>query len=628
MCGFAVFQNHSTHNPTDEKLLDEVFRTIYLRGPDSKGRHYCKKSKIDFLHTRLAIQDLSKSGNQPMLNKEEKNILVYNGEIYNHLEIRESHFSANKSWSGHSDTETLYELLLNYGLDDTLLLIDGMFSFVYYDQGQNKIYAARDPLGQKPLYYSFFDQGFFIGSMIQSVLPILEVKPTIDLSAVERYFKFGFIPSPYTIYKNVFKLAANHILVYDLEKNSHHVYKAAFETQRILNSGQNFVSHMDFISEMTQAVNSTILSDVDISLLLSGGIDSSVVGSLLKNNKELMAYTAIFDDEMYSEEGAVSKFLEGTLLNHKFVDINENNTGEDIRKFVAFNGEPLADTSQIPANKLLLEVAKSSKVVITGDGGDEFFCGYERYLKVAKNWVVLERIPHAFRKIAANIIHFLINVAGLTIRKWGHILFRYRDLDLKLFKLALSLESSNLTECYENLLYSSNVKFSKLFLHKPSDKYLLPEEPSEIDPVGQFMNLDRKYFLPDKVLTKMDRICMMHSVENRTPFLSKSIIEFSNKFNTSDMYAAGKGKLHLRGLLEKIGVIVSNQKKSGFTPPLRDILSKEFELDFYPDSLEKSSISKIINVKYISRVYSQYLKGDRRNEDLLWRFLVFKIWLN
>jgi len=482
-------------------------------------------------------------------------------------------------------------------------------------------------MGQKPLYYSFFGEGFFIGSMIQSLLPIIKVEPAINLNALERYFKFGFIPSPYTIYENVFKLAANHILIYDLKLNSHFVYKAAFETQRVTKSSWSSIKTTNFVSEMTQAVKSILLADVEISLLLSGGIDSCVVGGILKNNEELKAYTAIFSNGMYSEEVAVSKFLAGTSLNHEFVKVNEADTGEDIRRFVSFNGEPLADTSQIPANKLLFEVAKNSKVAITGDGGDELFCGYERYLKVAKNWAAIERIPYPVRKFTALTMHGLVNCAGPTIRKWGHILLGYRDLDLKLFKLALSLESFNLIDCYENLLYSSTVDFQKLFTHRPSTKCLLHEEPSDLDPVSQFMNLDRKYFLPDKVLSKMDRVCMLHSVENRAPFLSKAIIELSNKFSSSEMHTAGKGKLHLRSLLEKISVTTSDQKKSGFTPPIREILCKDFELEFRPDSLESTSLSRFLKAKYVAKIYKQYLAGDRRNEDFLWRVLVFKLWL-
>ena len=418
MCGINGFYSKSLFNY--KNVIVKMNLAIAHRGPDTSGTWLDKDSGIVLGHQRLSIIDLSKAGNQPMRSNSGRFILTYNGEIYNHLEIRkelEKNNSINK-WRGYSDTETLIEAIDYWGIEKTLNKIDGMISFGLWDQKIRCLTLARDRIGEKPLYYGWQGKGnnavFLFSSELKALKVHPEFKGEINRDAIALQLRHNCIPAPHSIYKDIYKLLPGHYLQLkenDLKKNLLPSFRKYWSlTDRAINGNNNQLklSELEIQKELKKklqlSVKKQMISDVPLGAFLSGGIDSSTVVALMQSqiNHPVKTFTIGFDENDYNEAQYAKKIAKHLGTDHTELYVSPEQAMEVIPQLPSIYDEPFSDSSQIPTF-LVSQLAKQHvKVAISGDGGDELFCGYNRYIMSKKFWNILSLMPLPLRKILSS----------------------------------------------------------------------------------------------------------------------------------------------------------------------------------------------------------------------------------
>jgi asparagine synthase (glutamine-hydrolysing) len=419
MCGLTGFINspNSNYSSTTDLLhvLTNMLKTIQTRGPDSSGTWH--NNEIYLGHNRLSIVDLTEAGHQPMVSLSSRYVIAYNGEIYNTQELRlelHQNFSKNYPWRGHSDTEVILAMLDYYGLEQTLIKLVGMFALVIIDNLTKEIHLVRDHLGVKPLYYGIFNQIILFGSQIKSFIPHPAFKKELNEQAIALYFKYNYIPAPYAIYNNCYKLEPGQCITF---KNGVIIKKYNyFSMQNIVATGRanilnNSKEEIINIAEelLINSVNSQMLADVPVGVFLSGGIDSSLVAALAQqhSSKPIKTFTIGFNEPDYNEANFalnIAKHL-GTDHIEEYMPINK--AMDIIPEIPEYCDEPLGDASEIPTLLVSKLARKHVKVVLSGDGGDEFFAGYSRYLDVLTLRKLIKYCPRVFKNLGITTINLL-----------------------------------------------------------------------------------------------------------------------------------------------------------------------------------------------------------------------------
>ena len=431
MCGIAGIYSP---NKTREKITyiaSEMASAINYRGPDDSGVWADKNTNIALSHQRLSIVDLSSNGHQPMRSGCSRYTIVFNGEIYNHLEIRKS--LSFSSWKGGSDTETLLEAFENWGVEATLQKITGMFSFALWDSNNKKIYLSRDRMGEKPLYYGWSNGVFFFGSDLKSFTVHPSFVKTIDRDALAQFIRFSYVPTPKSIYQNISKLETGSLLTLDCDLHSIRInrpvrIKKYWSASHVINSlsdrRKEPIDDGELIKELEdklyKSVRQQMISDVPIGAFLSGGIDSSIIASLMQKavDKPIKTFTIGFNESDYNEAKHAKKVANILGTDHTELYIDPNAAIDVIPMLPDMYSEPFADVSQIPTF-LVSKMAKSSvTVALSGDGGDELFGGYNRYIWSAKVWKNIEKYPYYFRNMSSNIMSHMPPAA---INKFSNI---------------------------------------------------------------------------------------------------------------------------------------------------------------------------------------------------------------
>ena len=398
MCGISgIISNRDTRNISFLKDFNKILRH---RGPDGEGVWFSENFKTCFFHTRLAIQDLSSQASQPMISKSNRYVISFNGEIYNHLNLR--NLLPSVSWKSTSDTETLLELIDFFGVKEALEKVEGMFAFAVYDIKKNLIILAKDRFGEKPLYYGFYDNNFIFTSELK-VLKFLKSENNINTEALNYYFNYLSIPSPFSIYKNFNKLSPGSFICFNIKdlnnqivsKNPYYKKKQIIFDSAIKNNNYD-ESKSSLENILTQSINDMLIGDRPIGAFLSGGIDSSLVCALISKrlDKKIQTFTIGFENKAYDESIFSKKISETLGTEHNEHIFNDKDINEIIPKIPLVYDEPFSDSSQIPTY-LVSEIAKKKvTVALTGDGGDELFGGYNRYLLSNKYWPILNLTPY------------------------------------------------------------------------------------------------------------------------------------------------------------------------------------------------------------------------------------------
>lgn len=650
MCGISGYIDLSIRSSNDDlqSTVIKMGAALRHRGPDDSGVWVNSDAGIALIHRRLSILDLSSDGHQPMRSDDGRFVIVFNGEIYNFIELRKKLQPLGHRFRGQSDTEILLAGISQWGLESTLRKVTGMFAFALWDQEERTLYLARDRLGEKPLYYGGSGNVFVFASELKAIRQHPSFKINIDPQAVSLYFRHSYVPDPLTIYEGVFKMLPGTWL--KVVAGSHPGYmptpQSYWSVREIVASGQSclFTGSSGEATDrleglLKKSVAMQMVADVPLGAFLSGGIDSSLVVALMQTqtNRPVKTFTIGFSEASYNEAKhakAVAKHL-GTDHTEHYVTPTE--AMAVIPLLPEIYDEPFADSSQIPTY-LVSKLAKAKVTVsLSGDGGDELFGGYTRYKEASRLWSRISSVPGPLMGLLARGIrafsppHWdkLVSVVpGLAQSKF----FRGRAGD-RLHKLAdlFSLPGPDalylqmLTHYWEEAIVSSNAETTDLLQLNPGT----PAHASGLEFAHRMMLLDCHAYLPGDILAKVDRAAMSVSLETRVPLLDHRVVEFAWRLPLALKQREGQGKWILRQVLDRyVPRKLIERPKMGFGVPIGEWMRGP--LREWVESLlstEELNRSGLINASVVRKKWREHLEGGRNWQYHLWDVLMFQSWL-
>ena len=645
MCGIAGYLAPNNFNHSEALIIARRMGDhIAHRGPDGAREWYDHSCGVVLVHRRLAILELTDAGSQPMFSQSGRYCVVFNGEIYNHLELR---IILNKScqpvnWRGNSDTETLVAAFDAWGIEKTLKSTVGMFAIAVWDREQKTLTLARDRLGEKPLYYGWQGDVFIFASELQSIRVHPSFKAEIDQDSLPAYFRRGYIPAPQTIWNGIKKLLPGAYCTIPLKVGSSDLIKIThYWDLEQARSGSTFGSSRyedqtaisEFEALLRQSVAGQMRSDVPLGAFLSGGLDSSLVVSIMQSmsNKPINTFTIGFDKVEYNEADVAASVAKHLGTNHTEFIVTSDDALSIIPQLNGIYGEPFGDSSAIPTLLVSKLARQSLKVALSGDGGDELFAGYPRYfnnkaarIRELKNWIpdtVLRYIVPSMSRLPASDIDFalfkLLRVLGVNYRL---------SIGAKI-EMALSiLNSKSIIEHYTAI--TNQWPVSPL-LRKSNSKNPLDTLVSYSSPIDAMMQIDILSYLPDDILTKVDRAAMSVGLETRVPLLDHRIVEFTQRIPLNMKVRDGKTKWLLRKVVNRfIPNQIIDQPKKGFQLPLADYLRGPLR-EWADHTLSSSAINKsgFLCSKIVQRQWEMHKTGQRNLENSLWTILMFQAWL-
>ena len=640
MCGIAGFISLSNSNNLSSHAT-QMIEQLHYRGPDDKGIWTADNNGIALAHSRLAIVDLSPAGHQPMESHDERFVLVFNGEIYNHNTIRAELEQEQPAltWRGHSDTETLVAGFSAWGVEATIKKAIGMFAFAVWDKQTKTLTLGRDRLGEKPLYYGWQGDTFFFGSELKALKAHPDFQPKIDRDSLTLFLRHNYIPEPYSIYQGIAKLQAGCLLsLQHGDKNLEFTqYWSAINTAKegVVNpfkgSATEAVDELEV--RLGKSVKQQMMADVPLGAFLSGGVDSSTIVALMQSqsSRPVNTFTIGFDVPDYNEAihaSAVAKHL-GT--NHTELYISANAAMDVIPELPYIYDEPFADESQIPTF-LVAKMAKEHVTVsLSGDGGDELFCGYNRYHITAKSWGKLSPVPQSLRKVLSS---GLTSLSPTTWTKLGKLIpakKRPQSLGEKVHKGAGVLASKTIQELYRGLTSTWKDPESLVIGATEPDTLLTGNTPNldGLSDIEHMMVLDILTYLPDDILTKVDRAAMRNSLETRVPMLDHHVVEFAWQLPIDYKLRNGISKWPLREVLYRhVPKEMIERPKMGFNVPIDEWLRGPLR-DWAETLINEQRLKEegYFNVAKVRSVWKQHLSGQYDRSQQLWTVLMFQAWL-
>ncbi|MBX2833823.1 MAG: asparagine synthase (glutamine-hydrolyzing) [Micavibrio sp.] len=609
MCGIAGLWSiaRSISAEKGEALVSAMADTLSHRGPDASGVWGEPESGLYVSHRRLSILDLSEAGAQPMSSHDGRYVIVFNGEIYNFADLKKQ-LPAEINWNGRSDTEILLEGLARLGVEKTLSIVKGMFAFALWDKQARTLTFARDHVGKKPIYIGFVGGALAFASELKALRPLVEAALPIDQKAFAQFNYFGFIPAPHTIYDGVYKLKPAHVLT--LRESD----LAAKDAGVILRKMTPFwqvekrAEHegADLKTLLKQAVADRMIADVPLGAFLSGGIDSSLVTAMMQEQsaRAVKTYSIGFSDHQFDESRHAEKVAAHLGTDHTTYHVTEKETLDIIPQLPEIYDEPFADYSQIPTIALCREARKDTIVALSGDGGDEVFCGYKRYF-------MLKKLLDATKRMPRPAIAKLITIAGQDT---------YNALGLngkRLHSIAGFLEEKSLeSTILRTLSVNPDMPQPALGLNLSSD----------LTDLEKMMMIDTHFYLPDDILVKVDRASMAASLEIRSPLLDKDVIEYSWTRPIKEKIFAdkGRGKKPLYDLLcTYVPEELVNRPKQGFTPPVARWLKND--LKDWADALVHADTG-LYDTDVIGKMWNGFISEKVDNHSALWSVLMAQSW--
>jgi len=640
MCGLTGYLTGITQAHASE-VLAKMGNTIAYRGPDDSGIWQDESAGVGLVHRRLSILDLSPAGHQPMLSASGRYVIVFNGEIYNHLELRKE--LPGFAWRGHSDTETLLAGFDKWGIEATARKTIGMFAIAVWDRQEREVTLLRDRLGEKPLYYGWQNNTFLFGSELKALKAHPDFHAAIDRNALALLMRYQYVPAPYSIYQGINKLLPGSLLKVSLKNRSSQPQRY-WDLRQVVSDGlaQPFkgtpdeaVEHLDIL--LRDAVSKQMMSDVPLGAFLSGGVDSSVIVALMQaqSNRPVRTFTIGFNEKQYNEAiyaKAVAKHL-GT--DHTELYVSPQQALDVIPRLPGLYCEPFADSSQIPTFLVSQLARQHVTVSLSGDAGDELFAGYNRYVLAQRLWGKLSRLPVGLRRAVAGMI------TGVSPDAWDRLLGpvqKFLPLGLaqaqigdKLHKGAMGMSSRTPAELYQYLLSHWNNP-SQLVIGASEPTTVLTDvsqQPKTDNFVHHMMALDVLTYLPDDILCKVDRAAMGVSLETRVPLLDHRVVEFSWQLPLDYKLRNGVGKWPLRQVLYKyVPKELIERPKMGFGIPL-DIWLRGPLREWAENLINESRLRQegYFNPAPIRQKWAEHLSGKRNWQYLLWDVLMFQAWL-
>ena len=595
-------------------------------------------------HRRLSILDLSAAGHETMISASGSSVIVFNGEIYNHLEIRKE-LEVSESplaWRGHSDTETLLCGFDRWGIDLTLKKTVGMFAFALWDRHERMLTLARDRVGEKPLYYGWQGNTFLFGSELKALRAHPAFRSEIDRNVLALYLRYGYITAPYSIYKNIFKLLPGTYVQVSARQSPGTLPKpkAYWSLREVVERGlaNPFAgSDEDAIGELEarlmQAVSLQRVADVPIGAFLSGGIDSSTIVALMQaqSTRPVKTFTIGFHESRYNEAGHAKAVAQHLGTEHTELYVTPRDAMEVVPKLPTLYDEPFGDSSAIPTYLVSQLARQHVTVSLSGDGGDELFAGYDRYQRTQSIWSVVQRIPPVGRRLLANSINML---SVDRLNQWTKPFHSGNDQlspGARIKRLAQYLSAETMEQCYQIQVSQRDDAQSMILNHLSSLQTKI--EPfcwlPNGQPLDRMMYTDAMNYLPDDILVKVDRAAMGVSLETRVPMLDPRVIEFAWRLPLHMKVRQGKGKWLLREVLFKhVPKAMIERPKMGFGVPVGQWIRGPMR-DWAEDLLSDQRLATdgFFDPGAIRKQWLQHSNGKENSGDSLWTVLMFQAWM-
>lgn len=652
MCGIAGFLAARPFGSTGQgaHILADMTAAIQHRGPDAEGSWIDEETGIALGHRRLSILDLSEAGAQPMHAADGRFVMVYNGEIYNHLSLRTALQDADPtlSWRGTSDTETLLAGIARWGLHDTLRQCCGMFAVAVWDRSNRTLTLARDNMGEKPLYFRRTEQGLVFASELKALCAGPGAKPKLDQRAVRSYLNYGYVPEGHCILQGVSKLRPGHTAEIRLDSDVITISRfGGFE--KLSDAGRAGALAADGFDRAEQSqkletllgevVGEQMLSDVPLGCFLSGGVDSSLVASLMQaqGGARTRTFSIGFEEDRFDESRYAAKVAEHLKTEHTEFILKETDALNIVPELPQIYDEPFADSSQIPTTILCREARKHVTVALTGDGADEIFGGYNRHFYGPVIWQKASAVPSSLRaaagKLASGFERLAVNENSVTRRLAKRMKLPVTAID-KGARLAAAIgqarQFEDLYTHFTQTFQSSDGTFGAPYGIQEGQVFCDPKATAGMTSAEWMMAMDAVTYLPGDILVKVDRAAMSTSLETRAPFLDPRIIQAAWQLPESARVGRKSGKLILRDILYRhVPRALIERPKQGFSIPVDRWLRGALK-DWAETLLGREDLLGVAGIKVepVQALWHAHITGRNNNGQKLWVLLMLISWLD
>lgn len=645
MCGIAGMLRIAGRS-IDSDLLVCMADRIAHRGPDGAGTWLSPDGSVGLAHRRLSIIDLSESGRQPMVSASGRFVISFNGEIYNFQALRKELEKGAERFRGHSDTEVALAAIERWGLMRALERFTGMFAFALWDCAERSLQLVRDRIGIKPLYFIEKDGELIFGSELRPIQAALRTPPQISVEALTGLLSYGYVPGPHSIFRDIRKLAPGTILTKTQNRESRVArywdpHAMATAALRSPNSVPEKEQEVELESILRQAVRSHMVADVPIGVFLSGGVDSSIVAALMQteSSRPVKSFSIGFDDSAYDEATHAALVARHIGTEHCELYCTDAEALRIIPELPSIYDEPFADCSQIPTYLLSHLTRQHVTVSLSGDGGDELFGGYNRYVFVNNFWRKIQTLPRSLRRVIGGAV---LRTKPETWDRWlGHLARTLPRLTMpafpgqKLHKVATVLAADSIESLHQRIVS---------FWSAP-EQLLGPDAVPRIDatyglgaefpplnaapPVARQMYWDLRTYLVDDILTKVDRASMHVGLEARVPLLDHAVVEHAWRIPVSLKLRGNEGKWILKRVLARyVPARLVDRSKMGFGVPIDAWLRGPLR-DWAASLLETRRIESegFLNGPLVGRIWQRHVSGQVNYGAAIWAIVMFQAWL-
>ena len=641
MCGIAGVFRLSRAPASLAAMGSKMTDALVHRGPDAGAVWVDAGAGLAIGHRRLSVIDLSEAGAQPMRSASGRYVLAFNGEIYNHLELRQS--LGDSGWRGHSDTETLLAAIEAWGIQETLQRLVGMFAIALWDKTRRELVLARDRIGEKPLFYGWHRGVFLFGSELKAFSAYPDWCGEVDRGALTLFMRYGYVPTPFTIWQGIHKLPPGHVVTVDEKMaGSDQLVPASYWrasdacASPVDQSLDDDSAILALDSNLRQAVSAQMVADVPLGAFLSGGVDSSTVVAIMQalSTRPVRTFTIGFSESDYDEARHAKAVASHLGTEHTELYLGASDALSVIPRLADIYDEPFGDSSQLPTILVAAMARRHVTVCLSGDGGDEVFGGYNRYVWAPRVWRRIENMPIRLRRMAGEAVtaispHAWDSFGASLPNRWRQPTFGDR-----VHKLAGLLDCADTAQLYRRLISQNRTPTSVVLGGSEAKTWAENEAklfgaklPTEAF-VERMMHQDLVGYLPDDILVKVDRAAMAASLESRIPFLDHQLIQFVWRLPMHMKIRDGQGKWLLRQVLYRyVPKELIERPKQGFGVPIDSWLRGPLR-EWAESLLDESRIRQEgwLDPAHVRQKWNEHLSGRRHWQHWFWNVLMLQAW--